>query len=127
MSEEINVCNILPPRTKAESTALIVCGILNLVAPGIGESITGCVTNRYTDLTWRGLAQLLLIFLMITAPIGVIWAWVDGVVMIIQGVGFSESAESLRTVVVVQQADGEYAVEPTAPPSSSDTGRYYEC
>eukprot|EP00922_Rhytidocystis_sp_ex-Travisia-forbesii_P040156 GHVS01059712.1.p1 GENE.GHVS01059712.1~~GHVS01059712.1.p1 ORF type:complete len:168 (-),score=14.94 GHVS01059712.1:575-1078(-) len=134
MSELTAVCKIEPPMNQGESITLIVCGVMNLLIPGIGESVTGCVHSRYMNLTWRGLLQLLLIILIITMPFGIIWAWVDGIIMIIQGLSFTMQPYPAQNVTVgedrnrrmllchghpTQQASNSHDVQPTAPPPSS--------
>jgi len=66
---------------EAEKQSLLMLGILNLLLPGIGTIVYGCMHNH--DLVCRGILQLLL------CP----WGWCYGIMMILASTNDEESKD----------------------------------
>lgn len=93
-----------------DDTLVLVLGIINLIFPGIGTMIAGCLekSERSTKLVLIGLGQLLLTIIIF----GWVWSFAHGIILIIlyaKGELGSNSAAANNE----RQAKGDYDVKQT--------------
>lgn len=87
------MCNPKKPENEGQATGALVCGICNLLIPGIPASVYGCIVGD-------SLAVLSGIFQLVTAPfiVGIVWGIVYGIFLILQYTEFqSEHRESAQS------------------------------
>lgn len=84
-------CSIVPvPRIHGAS--LFFCGLCNIILPGVGTMMGGCIENAPTfmNMIWIGISEFLMSFIII----GWVWSIIHGVIMMVVSMLCSKKVRS---------------------------------